>query len=361
MGVVDKPPGEARRPATPLTPAAAPLLPALTGLRFFAALWVVFYHYALSLVGHGPPQAFNALSRGSSAVPLFFILSGFILTHTYVHQDGRFRGRASHFLRARGARIYPVYVLAFLVAMPIAFQHMGINATSITRGIYTLLLIQAWSPYWVSWWNAPSWSLSAEVFFYLSFPLLVRILRGSRLRTLACLSLLLCAINIAFPLYYLVRQPDGTVYQTHPLAAYWYDILNYHPLTHLPEFILGIVAYVSLVPPMPIAALNNAVLDPLFALLILGLSSSNGAIHRFLSCRSIVRLGEASYALYILHYSIWPLLQETSGLSPARAAASPLFFVYYLVLSCGIALAVYTYIEQPCRRLLRPTPSPSSR
>ncbi len=64
-------------------------LPALTGLRFFLALWVIVNH----LVGKGHvyepvalmlPGPLQAIMRGGYlAVPTFFVLSGFVLARTY--------------------------------------------------------------------------------------------------------------------------------------------------------------------------------------------------------------------------------------------------------------------------------------
>lgn len=61
-------------------PAAADL-PALTGVRFIAAFWVLCYH-AVPRTGLPAPVA-AVVDAGYSGVSLFFVLSGFILTHAY--------------------------------------------------------------------------------------------------------------------------------------------------------------------------------------------------------------------------------------------------------------------------------------
>ena len=63
--------------------------PALTGLRFVLALWVILHH----LTGHGQmleglalpmPEALFMLIRGGYlAVTTFFVLSGFVLSRSY--------------------------------------------------------------------------------------------------------------------------------------------------------------------------------------------------------------------------------------------------------------------------------------
>ena len=62
----------------------------LTSLRFFAAFWVVLFHYWPKLAGVAAP-AF--VEKGYLGVELFFTLSGFILCHVYLSSvgEGRFR------------------------------------------------------------------------------------------------------------------------------------------------------------------------------------------------------------------------------------------------------------------------------
>ncbi len=55
-------------------------LSALTGLRIFAALHVVLYHFGRSQLDNLPKPLFNILDTGYIGVNLFYILSGFILT-----------------------------------------------------------------------------------------------------------------------------------------------------------------------------------------------------------------------------------------------------------------------------------------
>src|SRR3954463_14806255 len=87
-------------------------LPAVTGLRFVAAMHVYLTHSELPLSG----AAALILVHGGSAVSFFFVLSGFILAFNYAGERGRID--RSKFWVARFARIYPVYLLAIVVALP---------------------------------------------------------------------------------------------------------------------------------------------------------------------------------------------------------------------------------------------------
>lgn len=74
------------------------VLDPLTGVRFFLALGVVLFHFQLYWTL--PAESAGLLNRARLGVDVFFILSGFILTHVYLQGDrapnyGRFRRRAS--------------------------------------------------------------------------------------------------------------------------------------------------------------------------------------------------------------------------------------------------------------------------
>src|SRR3982751_5592338 len=60
-----------------------PHLRALTGLRFFAAFWVVAVHATEGGMVGWPAGLRQFISSGWLAVSLFFVLSGFILAVNY--------------------------------------------------------------------------------------------------------------------------------------------------------------------------------------------------------------------------------------------------------------------------------------
>ena len=100
-----------------------PPLPALTGLRAVAAVWVVLFHYRddlLALVpGLAPLDTF--MRAGYLGVDLFFPLSGFVLAYTYADRLGSFSWRASaDFVRNRFARVWPVHVLTLNLDLAVA-------------------------------------------------------------------------------------------------------------------------------------------------------------------------------------------------------------------------------------------------
>ena len=146
----------------------------LTALRFFAAAWVVMFHYWPALGGGGLTPAL--VQKGYLGVELFFVLSGFVISYVYQEavEQGRFRYR--DFLWARLARIYPLHLLtlAAVALMGAAALAAGVAVGTEVLDLgalpANLLLVQAWGLSPSASFNHPSWSISAEWFAYLTFP-----------------------------------------------------------------------------------------------------------------------------------------------------------------------------------------------
>ena len=97
-------------PGPPPSAAKKPHLPALTGLRAFAALNLVFFHFA-------NPRDFGWLApvvdNGYTSVSFFLLLSGFILAYNYSDRSARGEMAIGKFWVARFSRLYPVYIFSF--------------------------------------------------------------------------------------------------------------------------------------------------------------------------------------------------------------------------------------------------------
>jgi peptidoglycan/LPS O-acetylase OafA/YrhL len=168
----------------------------LEGLRLIASILIVTNHYLEYL--HLPTRGFHL------AVDLFFVISGIVIAMIY---QGRIRDRASYlgFVRRRVARLYPLHLATLLFYIIIgALVATGRIAPEDTEKynpkeiIPNLLMIHAWSPFGVISYNYVSWSISAEFFVYLSFPLILYVVaRGFVGGFAVCVALLLTAIALS--------------------------------------------------------------------------------------------------------------------------------------------------------------------
>ncbi len=356
-------------------------LPALTGIRFVAALGVVCFHYfPAALRASVPGWAAELIGNGSSGVTLFFILSGFVIGYNYLDREPD----QKEFWIARFSRIYPPYLLAFLVLAPWYLTHRfatepaaGAAAKAIEAAVICLTMLQAWSAQTMFLWNGPAWSLSVEAFFYAMFPLLARAMR--RVRSRAAIGLWVAA---SFGLSLL---PAAAPYLAggHRLDTV---LLYDHPLMCLPLFVLGIalsrvflpargvrlaswmvngaVALLALAMGSKICegspVLERALVVGSMAALILGLACGDGWIAKALSTRAMTALGDASYTLYIVQVpvacGIKALLGGRGDLLAIRNMdlfQSPADFCVYLAGVVGVSLLVMRYLEKPARATLR--------
>ena len=339
-----------------MTPAARRDFPALTGLRFFLALWVILHHLTgpgqkleatLLLFPHG---IFTLIRGGYQAVTTFFVLSGFVLTRSYAATVWT-RENWLRYIWGRGARVYPVYLLSLLVVAPFILEdHTPGKAGYL---IAHLTLLQAWLGAIPVNWNTPAWSLSCEMFFYAMFPLCVGLIRRASWKGLlvwalfaCCLTRMMWAAGVSDNIKPLVHLSDFLMGIT---AACFYDLLQSKLCPprgwwlYLPGFALaaGMIAYPGVLPDW--LDLNSA-LRPANGLLLIGLALGGGWLAEFLSNSLIVYLGKSSYAMYILHVPIlWWCLRRDAEFPP----------LVYVAIVIAISAAVYGAFEEPANRKLR--------
>jgi peptidoglycan/LPS O-acetylase OafA/YrhL len=147
--------------------AARPKVHALTSIRFFAALYVVFFHTRWGITPGSRLDQF--LSMGNASVCFFFLLSGYILALVYL-RDGK-PVPVRNFYVARFARIYPLYFAGLLVDSPFAVLARA-TKYDMTHAIERVAVLFAGSIVMMQMWlqasagiNGPGWSLCVETIF----------------------------------------------------------------------------------------------------------------------------------------------------------------------------------------------------
>ena len=160
-------------------------LPALTGVRGLAALWVMSFHLQFFGPAYGVEwvKGMPIVPFGWAGVDLFFVLSGFVLMHA--HQVDFIRPTLRATARFAILRVFRVYPLATVVLLLIAamlatdprfsaWYRDSHDPADLTRVSFlrTLTLSTRWFPPFTGDWNQPTWSLSAEIVGYAAFPLL---------------------------------------------------------------------------------------------------------------------------------------------------------------------------------------------
>ncbi|MCV7256135.1 acyltransferase [Mycobacterium hackensackense] len=362
---------------------------ALTGLRIFAAVWVVLFHFR-PLLHEAAPNFSEALAPilnvGAQGVDLFFILSGFVLTWTYIDKMGKnWSTRATlHFLWMRLARVWPVYLVTLhLAALWIIFtlyvghvpsENVGtLNAISYIRQLF---LVQLWfQPFFDgSSWDGPAWSISAEWLAYLLFGGLVliifRMARATRARTLLWLAF---AVTLPPVMFLLATGHFYTPWSWLPrillqftagaIACAAVRRLNPSDRTRTLAGIAGVVLVVAMVGalywfdahPIPDVIDSGGVLDLLFVPLVVTLAIGTGTLPSLLSLRVLTYGGQISFSLYMVHEIVhtawnWAVLQFELTLA---GPAGTWMLLGVFAVAFAAAAALYHFVEEPARRWMR--------
>ena len=153
----------------------------LDGIRAMACLMVLVVHVSTETGDSLAPGPVGALlSAGALAVPLFFALSGVLLYRPWVRAtlDGSPWPSTRVYLWRRVMRVFPAYwVVATAALLLWAGEHVG----SPRHWVEVLALTFPFNtdPHWDGpgpYGLGQMWSLSVEVFFYLSLPLFALLL-----------------------------------------------------------------------------------------------------------------------------------------------------------------------------------------
>jgi peptidoglycan/LPS O-acetylase OafA/YrhL len=358
---------ESRKPAR---------LNALTGLRCFAALNIVFFHFS-------NPQWFGFLApvvnAGYASVSFFILLSGFVLAYNY---SGRARsgelGKV-RFWTARFTRLYPIYLLSLVFGLQTLPTEYGVHSHGMfwTGIVLTPVLLQGWIPEIATFWNTPAWTMSTEAFFCLLFPWLARWKRPERITALLARLGGVWILGMIPGLLYMIYKPDGIAHPDRWSSGHWLQALKFTPMPHLASFVFGILladldemvgragrlrlvlgiggfaailGILELGPMVPYPILHDSLLMPLFGCVILGLAGEN-LIAAFFGLRPLVFVGEASYCLYLLHFNLWNLIHDSHVLNLLGVSRFDPWISYALLIA--LALLALHLVEKPAQRQLR--------
>ena len=334
-------------------------LPALTGVRALAAFWVVALHFTRFDDRFYNVGVVNELVRaGGLGVTVFFVLSGFIMTHVY---RSRFRSNLSllswaEFLQNRLARLYPVHAVSALTML--AFAMVGWRYGFVPRGasfsplsmLANVTLTQVWFR-GVGSMNGVSWSISAEWFAYVLFPIVYFLLWKSGHHwpwIVAVLSLVGCQfahthgalmrISAEFPLgmaaYELQvrRRRAGFGKSAGYMVLLLYTIALYY-ISY---------SYYSVATSLASALLFSVLVSP------------TDMFGKLLSTRLFVYLGEISYSIYMWHLVVWIFLRRGLGVVLHVQIVPRLWLIALgLLLTLAISSLSYRFIEEPGRAAIR--------
>ncbi|WDA41605.1 acyltransferase family protein [Erythrobacter sp. BLCC-B19] len=362
----------------------------LDALRGICALLVVLFHFN----SNGYLAQLPIVQNGWLFVDYFFVLSGFVIAHSYGTRLTEGRISVARFMGLRMGRIYPLHLFVLLGFVSLEMllvlggdtigRYVSREPFTGSRGIEALIqnlfLFQTFGIGKAVGWNVPAWSIAAEMWTYLVFALVFVVSKGRSalasgvLAVVALLALMsyspdldvtfqggilrcIFGFGLGVVTYHLFRRFGGSGGSAAEIAAVLVSIIFVSfaegALTFLAPVVFGSVVFV--------------------------LASQNGGVSQVLKRRSFQFLGLTSYSIYMIHTFIQgrvgEVLQITKivairvdGAGRTFLEGSPLvadaITLAMLALVVGAAYVTYSLVEKPgqalSRRLLAAEPKPAS-
>ena len=395
--------------STPLSGQAPRFFAPLESLRGLAALIVVVYH----AVWTNPVTALNFFQNGALMVDFFFVLSGFVIFHSYGHKL-RSWGQIGRFLWLRVGRLYPLHLAFLLVFLGIEFaklmaeKHFGVYADkpafTVNSGyafLTNLLLIHSLGLHRSLTYNYPSWSISTEFYAYVLFAAVRSIFFTTRQFVIVALAIIALSAGVLFWLNIVPLASAGFDFGFFRCCAgFFLGALTYclyaricairssarksadaaispasraraHDIAHsslswLSAATLGVTILVlSLIDPN---GRWTYVLPPLSACVILTIVLwPLPVLQNLLSSRPLVWLGRVSYSLYMVHAAVvwattqlltlvlkFPKIELEDGHGVATPSAVGLVVLAgYVIVVLVLSHFTYHWIEEPFRNRSR--------
>jgi peptidoglycan/LPS O-acetylase OafA/YrhL len=336
----------------------------LDGLRGIAAIAV--------FTRHVPDRTIEGFLSGSYlAVDLFFVLSGFVLAHSYL---SRLQGQMSiaTFMRARFIRLYPLYILGTVVSIPLLFHSQVARALSThdVAGLLKPLGCLAFSfaflpappglspdlhPYPL---NFPAWSLFFELVINLAFAVLAPRLTNRVLAVILVIGLVLLTIT---SIYFHGLAP-GSLYSGFLCGGGRVVYSFFAGVAAYQLWRSGGVRWLALAPPVAatlmlvVFALEPAVATVydlvaaalVFPVIVLAAARCEPRQYYVPLCKG---LGRASYAIYILQIPILGWIEPLSKAFTHRDLISYGVFGSLFAIACvaGAALFLDRYFDMRAR------------
>lgn len=336
---------------------------------------MVAYLHAIGLQVN-PPHPFHQYIPGlmevlGAGVDIFFVLSGFIITHSASRYSGG--GEALYFLKRRFIRLNPVYYAATLLFLAVSWHWLTKNhlLPTIPAMLKAIFLLPVADKKWSLSILPVAWTLSFEWLFYFLFALAILVRAGDKIRFLMVLGIILISGH------YILHSPDDRLrFITNPMML---------------EFLLGMLiyrCYTLLTPTTAIAAslaiagilmlvyhgcwgktyLGNPIyiLDSPLVLqrfLWLGVPGGlllsgcvflekSGAMSFLWNNRLANLLGDASYSLYLTHYTIYSI-GEAIAIRFRPIPNADLSVCIWLFAAITFGLLFYRAVERPLVRAFK--------
>ncbi len=349
--------------------------------RAFAATSVVLQHYQhfyfneINFARQNQPF-FDLIGFiymfGSQAVPFFYMLSGFIFFNFYLKKIAQKEISFKKFMILRFSRLYPLHLLTLMLV--IIFQQIYFNfekdyfifkENNFKHFFEHLFLVQQW-PFFSGnnkAFNAPSFSISVEIFLYLSFFIislkyLKNLLQTFLISLIALILYYFHESNLSLGIFLFFY--GGVIY-------YLVEIIRKHLIHHKIKIILILIS-INLI-------IFSGLLNNIFLNLQLIVQNNYGGrlmlLLYFIKFPLIITnltllqiffknlgketqiFGDISYTVYLVHFPVQIIFYILNKNYFELNYNDNLTFIIFMVLIFIISLATYKFFELPAKKFIR--------
>ena len=337
-------------------------LTSIQALRAVAALAVLYLHTNIMLSYNAGYPAETISNAGAAGVDIFFVISGFVMLHVHHNQFGSFR-LAGAFLLRRAIRIVPLYwtatllIATGLLVVPGLFNVLKFDLVTVLK---SLLFIPGPGPGGINVLHVAGWSLCIEVLFYLLFTVALLFPKKIGMAFIGFALTLLVAAGVVFS----VAGTPLEIFMSPLLLEFAAGMLLAlawrrrwllpaglaWPVLVLAFLAIGMSGYLLIVQD----SLARVFWWGIPAVLMVWGAVSLETEGRLKPPKILLRIGDSSYSLYLLHILVLPVLAKGWRLTGwhhhlPQSVALILFFGV-TVAACYIA---YRMFERPLTKALQ--------
>jgi peptidoglycan/LPS O-acetylase OafA/YrhL len=324
----------------------------IAGLRALAVSIVVLFHLKI-----------GAFGGGFVGVDVFFVISGYLITHNILRDTAASRFSFAQFYARRARRILPAliftvfvtYLIGALWAAPVLFHDI---AKECTHALLSIANIQYWREshqYFAT--NSDElallhcWSLSVEEQFYLFWPVFIILAHKA---AKPAMGILIATIASLVAAVIVAGVDNSAVFFLTPFRVYEFGcgalvlFVEQRRMGTLTRELLSaggvlaiVVSAIALRSDMP--HLELAMLIPCLGAAATILAGGKTAVGKFISKPIAVGLGTISYSLYLCH---WPIIFYARFIF-GDAAASTGGLVVVSGVMLAVAIGMYFLVERP--------------
>ena len=292
----------------------------ITGLRAIAVIFVILFHLFPGFFPHG-----------YLGVDIFFVISGYVVTLYIRNSIINETFKLQDFYRRRILRLFPVlfliltltYIFCYILLTPRQLKEVGQTLISVAFFSQNVYFFRESGYFDALTQDSPflhTWSLAVEEQFYFLIPIILILVVKKSIKfisillSLMVLSLLLCLSVFDFSssaIFYLLPFRFWQLSLGVLIALIPLDLLDKSKKYDVPLQLIGILILVLLLAPEisgSFKTLSLSVLASTSASCFILARRQDTYIHKILSSGIFKVIGGASYSIYLVHHSLYSLV-----------------------------------------------------